>query len=150
MDLAALRRASPQELESIYVEERPLEIPEGRFVGTVLYRLKNRGANHPLWRSSEWLGFEALEFGIDFDRRVWLFTRRQIPIGRFAPQIGRSRWRDTLVVQLRYDASRLPRFVSRGLYDEVKPLSADLCLGLGGINAPRSHGDHFFFALRAS
>ena len=29
----------------------------------------------------------------------------------------------------------------------VKPLSADLCLGLGGINAERGEGDHFFFAL---
>jgi hypothetical protein len=33
------------------------------------------------------------------------------------------------------------------LYDEVKMLSPSLCLGIGGINAARGRGDHFFFAL---
>jgi hypothetical protein len=33
------------------------------------------------------------------------------------------------------------------LYDEVKPLGPDLCLGIGGINARVGRGDHFFFAL---
>jgi hypothetical protein len=33
------------------------------------------------------------------------------------------------------------------LYDEVKPLSADLLLGLGGVNAETGEGDHFFFTL---
>jgi hypothetical protein len=150
VDLATLTRASLEELESIYVEARPLAIPRGRFLGTVLQRLSNRGANHPLWRGSERLGFELLAFGVDFDRRLWLFTRRQIAMGRFDPRLGRSRWRETETVQLHYESSRLPRFVSRALYDEVKPLSDELCLGLGGINAGRGFGDHFFFALRAT
>jgi hypothetical protein len=33
------------------------------------------------------------------------------------------------------------------LYDEVKPLSRDACLGIGGVNAGRGAGDHFFFVL---
>lgn len=59
-----------------------------------------------------------------------------------------SRWRDTQTLQLHYDLTRLP---FRGqLYDEVKPLSETLCLGLGGLNRqPEKEGDLFFFLLEA-
>jgi hypothetical protein len=147
VDLDELKRATLPELEAIYAAPRPIELPHGRFFGTVLHRLDNRGAHHPLLRGLEWVGFEALAFGVDFDRRLWFFTRRGIQMGRFMPSIGRSRWRDTDTVRLRYDVSRAPRFVTRGLYDEVKPLSSTLCLGLGGVNAATGFGDHFFFAL---
>jgi hypothetical protein len=33
------------------------------------------------------------------------------------------------------------------LYDEVKPLSEDLCLGMGGVNRGPGEGELFFFAL---
>lgn len=147
MDLPALERASLDDLESLYREPRSLELPRGRFAGRVLCRLENRGARLPLLRGVEWLGFEAISFGIDFDQRLWFFTRRRVKMGRFAPRIGHSRWRDTETVQLHYDVSRLPQLVTRLLYDEVKPLSDDLCLGLGGVRAARGLGDHFFFAL---
>lgn len=148
VDLATLTRSSADELEAIYAEGRDFAPPRGRFLGTVLCRLNNRGANHPLWKSLEQLGFEAVSFGVDFDARVWLFGDRRIAMGRFEPKRGPSRWRDTETLQLHYDVSRLPRFLSRLLYDEVKPLSEGLCLGIGGINARRGSGDHFFFGLR--
>jgi hypothetical protein len=62
---------------------------------------------------------------------------------------GRSRWRDTETVRLHYEVSRLPGPVRAVLYDEVKVLSPSLCLGIGGINAARGRGDHFFYALVA-
>jgi hypothetical protein len=94
------------------------------------------------------LGFVRLPFGIDFDRRRWFFVDPRLLVGRFATECGPSRWRDTDSVRLTYHGSRLPRIIRSSLYDEVKPLSDELCLGMGGINADRGTGDHFFFALR--
>jgi hypothetical protein len=148
LDFEALRRADLGELEALYAEPGSVDVPRGRYRGTVLRRLHNRGADNPWLRGLEWLGFEAISFGVDFDERVWLFTARQIALGRFDPRPGSSRWRDTETVQLHYAASRLPGIVKAGLYDEVKPLTGDLCLGLGGIRARAGLGDHFFFALR--
>ena len=68
-------------------------------------------------------------------------------IGRFDARIGPSRWRDTDAIQLHYDPSRLPGPIKGRLYDEIKPLSGDLVLGLGGVNAERGEGDHFWFVL---
>jgi hypothetical protein len=148
LDFDALRRASLGELEALYAEHRSVDVPRGCFRGTVLRRLDNRGARNPLLFGLEWIGFEAIAFGIDFDERVWLFTDKRIPMGRFEPRPGSSRWRETETVQLHYDPSRLPGIIKAGLYDEVKPLSGDLCLGLGGVRARKGLGDHFFFALR--
>lgn len=33
------------------------------------------------------------------------------------------------------------------LYDEVMPIRDQLVLGLGGVNAARDRGDHFFFEV---
>jgi hypothetical protein len=148
VDFHALRAANLAELEAIYATPGSVELPRGRFRGSVLRRLDNRGANHPLLRPLEWVGFEAVPFGVDFDARVWFFSPMRIRMGRFEPRPGASRWRDTQTVQLYYDVSRLPQLITRGLYDEVKPLSDDLCLGLGGVSAQTGLGDHFFFALR--
>jgi hypothetical protein len=148
LDLETLRRADLDELEAIYAEPRSVSVPSGRFRGTVLRRLGNRGANNLLLRGLEWIGFEAISFGIDFDECVWLFTPREIRLGRFEPRPGGSRWRATETVQLHYDVSRLPRIAKNVLYDEVKPLTRDLCLGLGGMRARTGLGDHFFFGLR--
>ena len=49
--------------------------------------------------------------------------------------------------QLAQWIDRLPRFVRDMLYDEVKPLSERLILGIGGINRGRGEGEHLFFAL---
>lgn len=91
--------------------------------------------------------FERLSFGVDFVRRTWFFVHHAVRMGRFRIEPGRSRWRDTDTLRLRYDVSRLP---FRGLlYDEVKPLGDGLCLGLGGIDFDRGRGDLFFFLLEA-
>ncbi|PKN31442.1 MAG: hypothetical protein CVU63_23915, partial [Deltaproteobacteria bacterium HGW-Deltaproteobacteria-20] len=60
---------------------------------------------------------------------------------------GPSRWRDTQTIRLHYHPSRLPGAVRTFLYDEVKPLTESLCLGIGGINAPRGRGEQFLFSL---
>jgi hypothetical protein len=41
----------------------------------------------------------------------------------------------------------LPKPIRDQLYDEVKPLAPDLCLGIGGTNHESDEGDHFWFAL---
>ena len=58
-----------------------------------------------------------------------------------------SRWRATQTFTLDYEKSRLPTPLRSTLYDELKPLSEDIVLELGGLNADGSGGDHFFFAL---
>lgn len=139
---------SIEELERLYAHEGAFDVPEGRFVGRVLGRLDNRGARRLRWRASQVPMFEWLPFGVDFDRARWFFVSPSVRVGRFDARIERSRWRDTEVVTLRYERSRLPRAITSILYDEVKPLSDELLLGLGGVNAEAGEGDHFFFALR--
>jgi hypothetical protein len=147
LSLDDLRRASFDELERLYAEARPLVLPKGSFRGHHLGWLDTRGARHPLFRPIETIGFERIRFGVDFDRRCWFFVQPWLALGRFEPHLGASRWRHTDTVQLRYHVSRLPGPIRRILYDEVKPLGPDLCLGIGGINARVDRGDHFFFAL---
>jgi hypothetical protein len=137
------------ELEALYAEERPLLLPAGCFRGVHLAWLNTAGARNPLIRPLQHLGFRLLPFGVDFAAQRWFFFRRELGVGRFVARPGRSCWRETDTIRLRYDISRLPPLVRNLLYDEVKPLSASLCLGIGGINAPRGRGDHFFFALVA-
>jgi hypothetical protein len=91
------------------------------------------------------LPFERLAFGVDFTTSTWSFVHARARVGRFRVEPGRSRWRDTDTLRLRYDVSRLP---FRGvLYDEVKPLEGGACLCLGGIDYPRGRGDLFYFLL---
>ena len=144
---AEIREMDHEGLERLFAHEAPIAVPKGLFDGSTLERLDNPGAQHPVWRRLEGLGFERTPFGVDFDRHRWFFHRPKLGIGRFEARVGRSRWRDTRAVILRYDRSRLPSPVKSMLYDEVKPLGPDLVLGLGGIDAGRNHGDHFFFLL---
>ncbi len=143
-DLAML---DERELSAVYREPRPILVPRGIYRGVHLKWIAQRQ------RSVRWLqpvlmvGFAWMPFGIDFDRRLWFFGHRAAALGRFRMEEGESRWRTGRTLRLHYDVSRLPRTVTRWLYDEVKPLDEGLCLGIGGINGPRGMGERFFFAL---
>ena len=139
---------SLEELEELYISERDVRVPTGVFRGQLL-RWLPRSEGQPRWlRPLLRLGFELTPFGVDFDRQRWFFGHDLAPrLGRFSAAVGSSRWRPTLTVRLDYGRSRLPGPIRRQLYDEVKPLSATLCLGLGGINAEAGRGEQFFFAL---
>lgn len=141
----SLRSCTLAELERIFREAPLGPRPSGRFEGEVLHRV-DAAATRPTPERWVIVPFERLRFGIDFDRRVWFFVHPRLRVGRFRVEAGRSRWRDAKTLRLRYDVSRLP--VRGHLYDEVKPLSADLCLGLGGLERGEGEGDLFFFLLR--
>jgi len=145
--LTTLRSQSRAELESLWAKPVELSPPRGLYRGHVLQRIDHATSRRPLWRWSERIGFELAPFGIDFDRRLWFFFTAGLAMGRFEARLGPSRWRDTDAVGLHYEVSKLPKLIRRRLYDEVRPLSDGWMLGLGGINADRGEGDHFFFAL---
>jgi hypothetical protein len=145
MDSKQLRSSNLAELEQLYAQDQNLTVPRGCFRGVHLRRLDEPGARRPGHLLSR--PFQVVPFGIDFDSRCWFFGDRRLQVGRFSPELGRSQWRDTSTLRLLYGISRLPLFVRSVLYDEVKPLSPDLCLGIGGLWAERGAGDHFFFAL---
>jgi len=145
MNIRELQRSSLAELEAIYAEPNG-DIPlAGVFRGIHLLRL-DRGDNRRRLAATSY-PFQVVPFGIDFDSSHWFFVHPRAQVGRFEALRGRSRWRDAQVLRLHYAKSGLPLFVRGLLYDEVKPLSDDLCLGMGGINDVRGRGDHFFFAL---
>jgi hypothetical protein len=146
------------ELERTYASELPITAPSGIFYGRHLGWLDTRGGRNPVLRRLLHLAFIATPFGIDFDKRHWLFSpsrrlksnalsKARLKLGHFEPTVGPSRWRDTDAVRMGYEVSGLPRPIKAVLYDEVKPLSEDLCLGIGGTNAARGYGDCFWFAL---
>ncbi len=143
-DLASM---SLDDLEALWV--KPIEVapPRGVYRGQVLRRIDHATSRRPLWVWSQRIGFEWIPFGVDFDRRLWFFFTPTIAMGRFETRVNESRWRDTDMVGLHYQGSKLPRFVRRVLYDEVKPLSERWILGIGGIDADRGAGEHFFFSL---
>jgi hypothetical protein len=140
-------RASPVEaLERLFVDAPTGPAPEGPMRGEFLCRVATPFARSA-FVSALLLPFERLSFGVDFRSRTWFFVHPRVRIGRFRVDPGRSRWRDTETLRLRYDVSKLPfRAV---LYDEVKPLEGGLCLCLGGIDYPTGRGDLFFFSLEA-
>jgi len=142
-----LQRYTLPELELLFATGGEPTIPRGAFRGVYLRRLSTPGAQVRWSRWVETLGFEKIPFGVDFDSRAWFFFDSRLQLGRFQPIVAQSRWRNTRAVTLNYQSSRLPRPIRSILYDEVKPLSATLLLGLAGINADRGAGDHFFFAL---
>lgn len=139
-----LRGSSLEALEQIYRDVPVGPAPSTLFRGQVLKPIDTAFARSRTgWAVT--LPFERLPFGIDFARGAWFFGHPQLQAGHFRISPGRSRWRATQTLQLHYDVSRLP---FRGvLYDEVKPLSDTLALGLGGLN--RDAGDLFFFVLEA-
>lgn len=147
MDIHQLRWANRQELEEIYTHGDPIAVPAGRFDGHYLLTLDNPGAGRPWNRAISLLGFQFTPFGVNFNTRRWFFFHPCLEVGRFTPAVAPSRWRATDVVTMQYQSSRLPGLVREYLYDEVKPLGPDLCLGIGGINLERGEGELFFFAL---
>ena len=147
MDLRTLQNATITELEEIYQAEGTGRVPTGVFRGDVLHRLQTRGARKLWMRGVLRFGFELPPFGIDFDTRRWFFFHDKLQVGHFRTEEKESRWRRADTIALHYDISRLPGAIRRVLYDEVKPLGPDLCLGLGGVNREREDGDVFFFSL---
>lgn len=140
-------RTSPLEvLERVYRDAPARPVAERRFRGEAIGRTGTRFARSGA-TTAMLLPFERLTFWVDFVTRTWAFVHPRVRMGRFRVDPGRSRWRDTETLRLRYDVSRLP--FRRVLYDEVKPLSDTVCLGLGGINFDRGTGDLFFFVLEA-
>jgi hypothetical protein len=139
-----LRSSGLEALEQLYREAPVGPRPAGAFHGEVLHRVASPFARS-LGASAVVLPFERLSFGVDFSTCAWFFVHPRAQLGHFRVVAGPSRWRPTQTLQLHYDVSRLP---IRGLlYDEVKPLSETLCLGLGGLN--REPGDLFYFLLEA-
>lgn len=136
------------ELERTYRDMPAGPPPAGLYRGRFLRWLDTPGS--PKWhlRAIESLLFERTRFGVDFERRLWWFVRPGLRAGRFVASQGPSRWRPADTLRLEYAVSWLP--IRALLYDEIKPLTADLCLGLGGVNAERGEGDHFFFSLARS
>ena len=144
--LSELRSSPLASLEALYRDAPLAPAPSGCFRGHVLARVDNRLARGLL--GDAMVGpFEWLPFGIDFARSAWFFVHPSLRLGKFRAEAGPSRWRDTEVLRLTYAESRLPPPVHGLLYDELKPLSETLCLGLGGINTGPGKGDLFFFAL---
>jgi hypothetical protein len=142
-----LERASLAELEKIFVDSPAGPSPRGRFRGRHLGSLPG---TRRLWAiPAEWLLFEAVPFGIDFQagRGRWWFVRPTLAAGAFDFTPGPSRWRPTETQRLVYERSRLPGPIRRLLYDELKMLDEDTGLGIGGLNLPAGRGEHFFFML---
>jgi len=151
MDLATLRSQRGVDLERLYAHDDALEMPTGLFRGAYLDRIGGLRDRTPGVRLAEIVGFRWTPFWVDFSRQRWAFFHPRLGAGRFEARIGDSRWRETRTVILDYAVSRLPGPVRRMLYDEVKPLSDELCLGMGGVNRGPGEGELFFFALvRAS
>lgn len=140
-----------EELEALYRDSPLLALPQrGTYRGVYLKRLNNPGANGRSYRWFQWAMFDLTPFGLNFHDGWgdWYFFHPALAVGKFVPRSERSRWRDTPTHTLNYESSRLPAPARRVLYDELKPLSDELMLGLGGVNAGRDQGDHFFFALQ--
>lgn len=141
-------RVSPlAELERMFALPVPAVAPRGVYVGEFLTYVESPGARKRWVRAIDDLAFGRTRFGVDFDASAWWFFRPSLLAGHFALSTGRSRWRDTDVLRLRYNRSYLPGFLKHRLYDEVKPFSDGTVLGLGGLNYERGEGDHFFFLL---
>ncbi|MCB9555289.1 MAG: hypothetical protein H6707_04240 [Deltaproteobacteria bacterium] len=139
-----LRCASAERLEAIYAAPHSAPAPSG------LYRCIDLGptpANGARWAKLAVTLFFQLELAIDFDRRCWLIGPCRWATGEFSLPCQPSRWRATETYCFDYRETRLPEPIRCLLYDEVKPLTEGLCLGLGGINADAGRGDLRYFAL---
>jgi hypothetical protein len=138
-------RPSLASLEARFIEGELAPLPSGLVVGRFLGFVSSRGAARPIVRALDTICFRAVRWGLDLDRQRWWFEHARLATAHFRIEEGPSRWRPTRVLRLHYDVSRLP--IRGVLYDELKPLPDGRILGLGGVNAERGEGDHFFFDL---
>ena len=141
-----LQYLDSDELERLFagpLGEAPLGCQRGHFIRFV----DSPGGRSRFNRAVHTLLFRWPRFGIDFDRDVWWFVDGRLRAGHFRIERGPSRWRDAEVLRLHYEQSRWPAPIRNLLYDELKPLPDGRILGLGGINADRGPGDHFWFEL---
>lgn len=145
MSLAGL---SHHQLENLYREEPLGPEPTGIWVGRHLGFLDTPGGRRLGVRVVDTLMFVWPRFGVDFERCLWWFGHPRVAAGRFRLEAGPSRWRDTEVLRVEYDVSRLPARVRSRFYDELKPIDDHTILGIGGLNDGPGQGDHFFFELR--
>ena len=94
--------------------------------------------------------FEITPFGITFNADgtgIWYFFNPALAVGNFAMRAEASQWRKTQCVTLNYETAALPGPVRDILYDEVRVLSENHCLGIGGFKGPAGDGDNFYFLL---
>ena len=96
------------------------------------------------------LGTNVTPFGITFNADatgIWYFFNPTLAVGNFAMRAEASQWRKTQCVTLNYETAALPGPVRDILYDEVRVLSENHCLGIGGFKGPAGDGDNFYFLL---
>lgn len=151
MNSAALEKLTAQELEALYLHNDAFAIPtEGTYRGRYLLRIDSEASRNWFYNFVVYACFQTRHFGLNFfrDHANWYFHHKSLAAGYCAPTTQRSRWRDCDVIALDYAKSRLPAPIRNLLYDELKPLSDTLLLGMGGANLKnRSKGDLFFFCI---
>jgi len=150
MDIAYLKQCQLSELEALYQQPGESAIPtSGSYKGTYLKRLDNPSANKKINRITLWAMFDLTPFGLNFypEYGDWYFFNPSLAMGRFSPSVGPSRWRQAETIRLNYQVSGLPKLIRSILYDEIKPISENILLGIGGFNAEKGAGEQFFFAI---
>ena len=137
-----LTSRSLPELETLYARAPIAPLAGGVWRGRYLHELPMSPSERLLCRAM----FKWRTFGVDLDQCGWWFGRPGRIVGRFETKVGTSRWRETEVVRLDYRRTT-PWPLRRLLYDELKPLSYNAILGLGGVNRSGPRGAWFYFAL---
>lgn len=149
--IAEFRVKPVTELEAIFSTPGAATLPQpGNYKGTWLRRIENAGTYKPFNLVSQWLMFELTPFGITFNSDatgIWYFFHPALSAGNFAMRAEASQWRNTQCVTLNYEMAALPHPVRDILYDEVRVLSENHCLGVGGFKGPAGEGDNFYFLL---
>ncbi len=148
IELSRLAAMSAAELDALYSERRPAAWPAGCARGRLLAWVPGPATRHPLWRPLLAAMFQLSPFGLDYDRRCWFFGLRPLCSAHFDISLGASRWRPGPCYRLHYDSSSLPQAVRNRLYDEIKPLTPDLGLGLAGLHFKGRPVPVFYFALQ--
>ena len=149
--IADFRAKPAAELDAIFSAPGAARLPQpGNYKGTWLRRIENAGTYKPFNLISQWLMFELTPFGITFNADatgIWYFFNPALAAGNFAMCAEASKWRNTQCATLNYENAGLPGPVRDILYDEVRVLSDNHCLGIGGFKGPAGDGDNFYFLL---
>lgn len=126
-------------LEHIWRTRACAPLPGGVWQGHYLRELPMSLPKRLLSRAM----FKRRMFGLDLNYNRWWFRDNSRLLAHFEPHVGRSRWRDTEVVQVRYERTG-PALLKGMLYDELKPLDDRTILGLGGS---KRGGAWFYFVM---